>query len=360
MTSESLKFVDTSGYGTSGKSAVIELLQEFDGYYAASRDCEFELLRIHDGLIDLENALVHSWSPVRGSMALVKFEILVKNLGANPSLLNLFGQYNSYATKYDSRFNGKFVDLSMEYISNLTHVSYKSYLPHEYLLRSKLKYFFERLLIKSGIKNNALKECLFLTVAPDLFYKETKDYLNNLFNIFNETYDPDGNCPSVSKHSRYQTFVISNAIEPYNPYGSLNLFHNCKQIVVDRDPRDIYLSLQQPDTHAGWGHTGMHGEDDLNTFINRYRFLRQRTASFDPNESHHRIKIQFEDLVLNYDATVSRIINFLQEEPEIHSYPKRYFNPRDSSKVIGLWKDTEFTSEVEYIYSQLEEYCIDI
>ena len=144
MTSESLKFVDTSGYGTSGKSAVIELLQEFDGYYAASRDCEFELLRIHDGLIDLENALVHSWSPVRGSMALVKFEILVKNLGANPSLLNLFGQYNSYATKYDSRFNGKFVDLSMEYISNLTHVSYKSYLPHEYLLRSKLKYFFER------------------------------------------------------------------------------------------------------------------------------------------------------------------------------------------------------------------------
>jgi hypothetical protein len=46
-----MKVVDLSGYSFSGKSAVYDLLQEFEGYKMQGKEFEFDLLRCPGGLL---------------------------------------------------------------------------------------------------------------------------------------------------------------------------------------------------------------------------------------------------------------------------------------------------------------------
>ena len=52
------KFPDLSGYMFSVKSSVIDLIREFKGYYVPNYRYEFPLIRIQNGIMDLEKALI--------------------------------------------------------------------------------------------------------------------------------------------------------------------------------------------------------------------------------------------------------------------------------------------------------------
>jgi hypothetical protein len=62
------KILDLSGYLFSGKAAVHDLISEFEGFYSPGNRAEFDLLRVKDGVADLENA-IHNWSPIRSDEA---------------------------------------------------------------------------------------------------------------------------------------------------------------------------------------------------------------------------------------------------------------------------------------------------
>jgi len=351
-----LKFIDASGYVLSGKSAVLELLQEFDGYYTASRDCEFELLRMSGGLRDLEHALTNRWNPTSATLAISKFSKIVNALGRSPKSYDLNGQFNSFATKYDDRFHGKFTKISKVYIEKLIEFCIDSHTNTPYFFNTKTQYFLDRLMIKSKVKNMYKQQEIKFTVLPEKFYKLTRDYLDQLFNVHNEFDTITKICGPTVKYERYNSFVLSNCCEPYNASAGLNLFNNCKQIVVDRDPRDIYLFTKTEDPHSGLGHLGHSGEENIDTFITRYRYLRERSEPFVGSD---RMFIYFEDLVLNYHDSVARIIKFLGEDSSIHKHKKKFFDPEKSLSSVGLWKQNTYSADIAKIENMLPEFCRD-
>lgn len=359
MDNLNIKFVDLSGYAVTGKSAVIELMQEFDGYFNAGRDVEFELCRVRNGLRDLENALVNSWNPSGATLAVRKFFDLIDGMGASPKLRNLYGQYNSFATKYDDKFHNQFSTLAKEYAKSLVSFHFKSQVPHPYLFRSRMEFFIDRILLKTGLRETYSLEDIFMTVPPDEFYRLTRRFLDTLFNQHNLFNGESKLCSSISKYERYNTFVLSNAAEPFCSSKTLNLFNDCRQIIVDRDPRDIYLSVKQDDDHAGKKHFSVSGEEDIKIFVERYRYLRQRTEPISETDKNRKI-IMFEDLVINYEKTVLSILEFLQEDTSIHIHKKKFFDPKCSVKSVGMWRNIQNSSEVEYITKELPEYCRDL
>ena len=350
------KFIDCSGYSLSGKSAVLELFQEFEGYFAPGREVDFELLRIAGGLRDLENAVVNRWNPVACSIALSRFSEIITKLGSSPSLYNLIGQYNSYATKYDDRFHGKFTEISKKYIKDISNFSGTFQVNTPYFFRTKLEYFTRRLLIKFNYKNLHRGEKLTFPVQADEFYRLTRNYLDELFDVHNQFDNPTKISPSIMKYKKYDSFILSNACETSNPSASLNLFNNCKQIVVDRDPRDIFLFTKMTDPFSGKGHIGHLGENDIDLFIKRFRAIRERSEPFNGS---NRILIYFEDLILNYEESLSNILDFIEENPSIHIHKKRFFNPEKSINHVGIWKNNSFQKEVAYIEKKLPEFCRD-
>ena len=328
-----VKFVDLSGFGISGKGAYIDLFREFDKYDTPDPSFEFGLLRFKDGLIDLRFALVDSWSPVRSDVAIKRFKKLIDDIGPNPSKLNLFKSLSVSGSRYDAMFGGKFTSISNKYIDSLVDDSYSGLTVYPMQDDSLPLRLFKKILYRAGVKSVYYSKNYISTGIS--FDEKTKNYLSELFRCRN--------------NKNYTTFVLYNAFEPFNCYDSIGFFDDAKSIIVDRDPRDIYLSAL---THK-------HPNDvpkNLDVFINRFKLFRERLR----NKSNQDVLcLNFEDLVLSYEETLSRIFKFLGEDKSIHTKKKKFFDPEVSKAGVGIWKNTKNIEEVDYIYTQLRKYCKD-
>ena len=70
-----LKCVIIGGFGMSGSSAVIDIINEVETCQVV--DTELRLLVDPDGILSLENALVHSWTPYQSDLAIKRFKRLI-------------------------------------------------------------------------------------------------------------------------------------------------------------------------------------------------------------------------------------------------------------------------------------------
>ena len=61
-----------AGFGSSGLSAFINLLDEIDGFYTTPQD--FAMFNDPDGIISLESAIIDNWSIFQGNVALRRFK----------------------------------------------------------------------------------------------------------------------------------------------------------------------------------------------------------------------------------------------------------------------------------------------
>ena len=66
-----LNFISVIGYGWTGSSAYIDLLEEFSGVGVLPG--EFRIAKDPYGLIDLEDSLVHNWDFIRHDVAIRRF-----------------------------------------------------------------------------------------------------------------------------------------------------------------------------------------------------------------------------------------------------------------------------------------------
>lgn len=337
--SNKFNVIDLSGYSFSGKSAYFDLLCEFDGYKHYSKEFEFELIRLPNGILDLYYSLVENWSPVRSSEAIRKFKNLVDTLSGNDSLIS---RLISKGYQYDHYFPD-FYELSQEYLDKLIIASWNSEWPFAYNDYPKYQIFLKKLLFRFG-KKDVFSACVYLSRFDKTdFLNITRDYLDKLFS----------SCMSNNE----RVIITSNAFETTNPVISHQLCYSAKSIIVDRDPRDIYLSALKTGYVNGInvGKTAI-GED-VENFIDRFKLYRKNLIS-DENV----LRINFEDLVLNYEETLNKLFIFLGEDKSIHKYPKKYFNPEISKKGVGMWKniDGQLKKDVDRIYFELKEYCLDI
>ena len=149
-------FLDLSGYMFSGKTALNLLMEELDGFNVHHWDMEFNLLRLQDGVMDLEKALVEDWSLIRSNSAIIRFRKLVKHLDGTYSKFP-YKLFNFHSDFYQTRFNYKFSGLSEKYINDLIDSSWKSEWPYPLYDMCELESFSRKIKKDSGIRKGLLK-----------------------------------------------------------------------------------------------------------------------------------------------------------------------------------------------------------
>ncbi len=326
------RFLDLSGYAFTGKHAVIDLMREFAGYHVPHFAFEFNLLRMQGGILDLKTALVDDWSPIRSDAAIRRFKKLVRRVGARNSRLDPRTWFEAIGWDYDRHFNHRFFALSQRYLEELVEVSWTAEWPYAMAEWSGLELFWRRLKRHLGFRDAYAVE-MYLA-PPDRFIPATRRYLRDLLS---SVVAPDTT-----------TIVMHNAFEPFNPQRSLDLFDSARCIIVDRDPRDNYVA------GLWYKPTALPAAE----FAKRYRVYRLAVKSRQP-PSDRVLRIQYEDLVLRYEESLERILDFLGEERAVHVRPRQYFDPAVSVKNIGIWKNHPRQEEIACIARELPEYCHD-
>lgn len=327
-----MRYIDLSGFAFTGKSAVTDLLREFSGYRVPDSEFELCLFRLKDGLFDLEHALVNDWSPLRSDAAVRRFMGLVKVLGNQRSKLSLEWMMSPSGYNYDDLVNERFTELSLKYIAGLVDVTWDAEWPFAFHDVHALEVFARRVALKLGnSKKSHFKRYL---ASGDGFYEKTRLYLESLF------------WPEETLVE--SPFITNNAFEPFRANSVSNFFKDGKVIVVDRDPRDVYCSGLGKDYSPS---------ADLSGFIAYYKLQREK---FDETSiGQDVLKVYFEDLVLNYDATLKVILDFLGEDESSHIKKRQFFNPDISIKGVGGYRKAGDQDAIARVTEELSEYCIE-
>ena len=335
-------YISVSGFSASGSSAVIDYLKEFSNIF----ECSAEIRFIQDpyGISQLERAITTDWNDVASSAAARDYLWLCKICNRNGGGKNPFARCG---LSYGKKINKNFYRYSREYILSLSDFTYKSDYYCQKFKKNYLKYVSDRIRLgielsskrKIKIANRKMEDSYFIHPSQERFEEETKKYMDKIFEKhFTDTVD---------------YVLLDQAISVNNPDGINKYFNNGKLIIVDRDPRDMYI-----DDIVNWGAVfGKFGSlEDAKRYVCNHKAMREK-IKHDKNV----LLVRFEELVLDYDKVTEKIRNFLDLDNSKHIYPNKYFDPSISKKNIGLWKKhyEEFKDAIDYIGENLKDYCFE-
>jgi len=190
---------------------------------------------------------------------------------------------------------------------------------------------------KIRLKKPLLYEKMILSYpSKDKFYRITNNYITDVLNMI-------GNAN--------EDLLLDQLLLPYNLFRMKNYFNdNIKVIVVERDPRDVFLLNKYQ-----WQKKldGVPFSLDVKEFCKQYRLMREMEKEAN-NKNIYRIN--FEDLVYKYEDTAKGIIDFLEYKDRNHLIKKERFNPDVSIKNTQIFMDPKYKEEREYIEDNLKEY----
>ncbi|MDC3193016.1 sulfotransferase [Alphaproteobacteria bacterium] len=307
------------GYATSGGTVIRHFLDEFSN--SVNFKPEFRILRERFGLIELHHSIFNSRSPENIDLAIKDFLWLVENFARE---LKRFGKNGG---DYDKYTHGQFSIAAREFINEITDFTY----PMDWFFydfkKSRLKSVFDRKMTQLGSKR-----------PSDLAYLCTPE--ENFFFLCSQKFI--ARCVSAiswKKGDDPKEFVgLHNAVPPYDSELaelSKNLIGPCKIIFVDRDPRDIYLSL--PTSADGrYLKPNSDPEERAKLFVKFYKFLRRNTGTLKTVDNLKQVK--FEDLVLDYSAQAKSISKFIGLDNTKHVEQFKFFDPEKSRTGIGKWR----------------------
>jgi len=328
------RFVGVSGYGWSGSGAVVDLLKEFDGF--GSPSFEFRLIKDPYGIIDLETFLVQNWEFIRHDMAIYDFLRYCQVLNRKGS------KFTGYGLDIGKKLNVDFMAATRSYIDNLTKFNYYGS-SMVYLYRLSLSAFLiNKIMRKFGLRKNNKKMYLSRPGQTE-FLIETRRYLFNLFKNY-------------AKNNKLRMIILDQAIPPSNIVTAMRYFDEIKLIIVDRDPRDIFVNMVNKETLIG---PELLNEEAVEKYILWHKTLRANSPSLNNSgKSKNVLRLQFENLVLDYDQCIKEIISFLGTEMN-HIDKQIFFKPEESRKNIGLWKNYPHQEQMNQIYKELQSSCFE-
>jgi hypothetical protein len=313
-----------SGYGACGSGAVKDLLKEFDSFF--DLDDEFWLIFHPDGIMNLESVLVDNWTEFNSDWAIRRFRKLVEVL-ARPH-----NRYFKMGGDLNRKLCSHFAKLSNEYIENLIDFTQCGYLEYRLVELNSARQFLQKVMRKISISSANKMLTTEFSCPGDSFIPITRKYLNDLFA-----------CAIQGK--KKDNIILYDGASPHHTQRCMNYFYSAKFIIVNRDPRDVYMSAIKSSFLP----------DDTDHFIKRYEITRTKSLK-QPGADKNVLRINFEDLVLNYDQSVDKISSFLSLDKNGHSFPRKYFDPEISIKRIGKWKNSDRKAEIEKISRHLEKY----
>ncbi|MBB4051278.1 hypothetical protein GGR20_000896 [Devosia subaequoris] len=324
-----IRFIDVSGIGSSGKSAVTDLLREFDSLYVPHFQFEFDLIRAPGGLLDLRHAASQDWSPVRSHAALKRFSRLVYTLGADPRPWQIGAMIRSASQRYSRHFGPGYFDVWDEFCAALLALRYRAEWPYDDYEIPGAWRLAKRLLKRFGLREHFLHD---VTVIDGRRF----DLLAS--RAMQRLYAP------LLKPGQTGA-ILNNAIEPFNPTPGLDMLGNARQIVVVRDPRDVFATGQKRSSEAArrsmqaFDNDGLNktflAADDVNAFCLRHRLHWDALPKAD---NPRVLRVWFEELVAQPARTIATICAFLELDPAHHTAPNTAFKPEVSRESVGTAK----------------------
>lgn len=330
------KIIIPTGYMGSGSSAITDLIGEFVGYEAPQGDFEYVFLHCPNGLFDLEDKLITGNNALRSDEALRTFR---------SAMYELHGNHLWWPSNYKKRLSPRFMEITDSFIDNLTQFQTSTFWYHQEQrgLRALPKLVFNkaiRTLTRNRIaprKPLRYRGMRFSLPSPEEFYASARDYLAHIWDEI-----------GLREHN----LILDQLVLPFNLWRLENYFpDNAICIVVERDPRDLFLInkyiLDKRDSIP------VPYPTDVSEFCRYYRRIRQLER---PTASAHVYRIMFEDLVYNYDETVSGIMGKLGLSWKDNPNPRSRFDPRRSINNTQIFLQSSYQEEREVIERELPEF----
>ena len=323
-----LKVVTCIGYHGTGSSAIDDLFREFDNFAEGPYEYESRFIQDPDGIRDLEYNLIDNPHRLNSGYALKRY-------------LNYCKKFNRL---YKKIYGKDWLCYSKNYISSLTTCKYKGYWQSDILLLSWFRrnfYYFRRLINKFLPKY--LKKPVWYNYFPRLdfyhsfidrnqFYEKTKEYTKTLFR----------QCNKDDK----EFLFLDQLVPTMNISNYLNYVDDLKVIIVDRDPRDSFISHKRGKDHV----IPLDAENYCKIFIDLRKNLKDEL-------SDKIMYIYFEDLIYDYENSVKKIVDFVGTDLSHHINKGSRFVVENSKKNTKLWlKHPEYSNEIKYIEEHLSKY----
>jgi hypothetical protein len=335
-----------TGYGCSGSSAGTNILEEFELIRNLGND-EFTFLHEPDGMADLESSLQEGHR-LKTDLAIKRFIKLSHDL--------------SSLQHYKVRFNGKFEQYANEFINSIVKCEWKGWWHRAFETEviSKIDDFNIRL--ARGIYDFLTKSYLYSLYEPDSWLPQYKPQITEYYSNFLNDRELAFFIMQVKRFTtkllqeenvdkKYKYILLDQAIPPISISKYLRYWDNPKVIIIDRDPRDLYVINK---ALWGCGFIPMHNVDQ---FIKWYLSTRQMREN-EPINNECCLFLNFESLIYDYDHTLNRIINFIDLSASIHTHKLKYFNPELSKQNTMIFKQyPDLYEDVGKIEKELLQYC---
>lgn len=327
-----------TGYMGSGSSAVTDILSEIEGYSENNGSYEYVFLHCPNGVFDLEDKLLVGNTTLRSDEAIHSF----KNC-----MIELYDRKNYWVSGYKYKISDKFLDFCDEFLDDIGVFYLKDvywyYQQNPRGIKMCLKILYSKFCNRIPILKNekvplTYKDVYMAYPSEEQFYSAAKTFLNKIFVAL-----------GLCEHN----LVLDQLILPQNISRLGNYFpDNSKVIIVDRDPRDVFLLNKYIWKKRG---QAVPYPYDVQVFCDMYSRMRKIDSEM---YSDNVLKIHFEDLVYNYENTLDLLYDFLEIAPDMHKVNKgKIFNPLISQKNTQIHKiNSCLKREAEIIEKRLSEY----
>mgnify|MGYP000865084983 CR=1 FL=1 len=329
--------VAVTGYFGTGSSAVVDLLKEYKTVRVVpfnDKSYEHNVMYHHGGLYDVCSLLT------RGN-TLYTSDKVINNFVKEMKRLN---DYNYvWFGSYQKMFGDKFMNLVYEFVDSIAekredkttnHIIKTRFSIIKAAAQLALRVTQKRRFSNYGVKYIYDKEDAYCALpTEDELYAAARKFTSGYFSLF------DGNDPSEVK-------IFDHIIWP----GQVDAFQQCfdnsfKMIIVDRDPRDLFILDRHIWTSNKFRKSKAHFPADASQFANEWRGTLVNSYT-NPNA----MRVHFEDLIYNYEEMVQKIEEFLGLKSEDHSDARMHFNPDDSIENSQVFRvNEEWEKEVKPI-----------
>lgn len=323
--------IGATGYGATGSSVITDLLREFDDVQVYD-DFEFSFAYRVDGLQDLEYHVMKQYSKGLSGDTAVKRFIEASKYIYTPLIHKPCSpkQYTNIVNNFINeivqvKFKGmESVDInSGNVLKNIVNLGMK---------KKILPLFIERFTKKASYiwPNREMYVC----IHPENFYTAAKKYIYDII----ESMGADMTKP----------IVLDQPFEGNAPEQSMKFFDSPKAIVIDRDPRDLYLEVKK----KGFREGRFFPHENVEDFVEYYKRLHTQTAKENSNSI---LIVRFEDMMYNYEESLARIVKFCSLGN--HTNKRKYFNPaRSINNTQLIRRFPEEKENVQYIEKHLTEF----
>ena len=335
--------VAVTGYYGTGSSAVTDLLREYKKTSVvpfSDKNYEHTVFYVSGGLFDLCTLLTHGNSPFTSDMVMNNFIDAMDRLNKYD-----FVWFGSYRKLFGNRFK-EIVDQLVSELGeskkgeNSNHITKSSYSIVKTVLQLAAHLIYKRNFVQYGCKYHYDGKNVFFAMPSEKeVFEAARRFTEAYFNMF----DTEDVSIRIFDH-----LIWPHQIDEY----SRCFTDDFKTIVVDRDPRDVYLLNKYVWFKPPVGHGTPHFP------IEPEKFVEEWTKTIVQSYSNkNTLRIHYEDLIYSYESTVMRIEEFLSlnETDHVHKGEKLDISKSiENTQVFKVSKDWE--KEVEYIAEKLDSY----